>query len=277
MATASGLVSRIASSRVALLRISFTPHSSRPLNAESACASAACSCSSMRRTPSSLSNSVHRRSGTIVVSPSTCSSTSSCARATRASQSRSLRLRRRASSANSERGTRLTSAAKPAASTCSTGRPSTPDSETPCGAPATQYAQTSSSVTARADLLLQAFEPFPQLAVLLLELSVLAAGIELLQRAVALPPVDAHLARAIDRCDQQPQLDRQQLDVQQVDLDVAGDDDPLVEHTLEDVGQVRFRRRPSGQRVRRAGRQAAVRFHAHSSAAWLRWKRRVRR
>src|SRR3954467_7103067 len=58
------------------------------------------------------------------------------------------------------------------------------------------------------------------------------ALLELLARGArpapgGLPPVDAHLARPVDRGDEQPQLDRQQLDVEQVDLDVPGDDDAL--------------------------------------------------
>ena len=56
---------------------------------------------------------------------------------------------------------------------------------------------------------------------------------------VCLPPVDPHLLGALNRRDQEPDLDRDQLDVEQVDLDVAGDDDALVEHALEDVGEVR--------------------------------------
>src|SRR5205085_5898553 len=55
------------------------------------------------------------------------------------------------------------------------------------------------------------------------------------ERRVRLPPVDPHLLGAVDGGDEQTQLDRQQLDVEQVDLDVARDDDALVEHTLEDV------------------------------------------
>src|SRR3954470_2644068 len=57
------------------------------------------------------------------------------------------------------------------------------------------------------------------------------------ERGVGLPPVDPDLLRLVDRGDDQPQLDRQQLDVEQVDLDVAGDHDPLVEDAFEDVGE----------------------------------------
>ena len=78
-----------------------------------------------------------------------------------------------------------------------------------------------------------------QLTVLLLKgPPVHIAALDALERRVALPPVDAHLPRALHRGDQQAQLDRDELDVQKVDLDIAGDDDPLVEHALEDVGEV---------------------------------------
>ena len=55
---------------------------------------------------------------------------------------------------------------------------------------------------------------------------------------VVTPPVDAHLLGLVDRHDEQPDPDGQQLDVEEVHLDVAGDDDALVEDPLEDVGQV---------------------------------------
>lgn len=53
-----------------------------------------------------------------------------------------------------------------------------------------------------------------------------------------LPPVDAHLLGLVHGGDQQPELDRQQLDVQQVDLDITCDDDALVQDTFENVGQI---------------------------------------
>jgi hypothetical protein len=46
------------------------------------------------------------------------------------------------------------------------------------------------------------------------------------------------MARVVDRCDQQPNFDREQFDLEQVHADVPGDDDALVTHPLEDVGQV---------------------------------------
>src|SRR3954463_5994156 len=113
---------------------------------------------------------------------------------------------------------------------------------------------------------LETLEALAQLLVLLLELLGARA-----QRRIALPPVDAHLPRALDRRDEQAQLDGQQLDVEQVDLDVAGDDDPLVEHALEDVGQVR---RALGRAVQRADRgwpAEELVGHQDSSSGWPRW------
>jgi hypothetical protein len=42
----------------------------------------------------------------------------------------------------------------------------------------------------------------------------------------------------VDRCDQQPNFDREQFDFEQVHAEVPGDDDALVAHPLQDVGQV---------------------------------------
>src|SRR5438093_10662040 len=56
---------------------------------------------------------------------------------------------------------------------------------------------------------------------------------------VVAPPVEPNFLRLIDRAHQQANLDGQQLDVGQRDLDVARDDEPLVEHAIENVDQVR--------------------------------------
>src|SRR5207248_7592619 len=56
------------------------------------------------------------------------------------------------------------------------------------------------------------------------------------QRRVAAPPVDAELLRLVGGGDEKPKLDREQLDVEQVDRDVAGHHDPLVQHALQHVG-----------------------------------------
>jgi len=55
---------------------------------------------------------------------------------------------------------------------------------------------------------------------------------------ISLPPVDADFARRVERCDHQAQVDGEQLDVEQVDLDVARDHQPLVEHPFQDVPKV---------------------------------------
>src|SRR4051812_27657219 len=56
------------------------------------------------------------------------------------------------------------------------------------------------------------------------------------ERVVA-PPVQAHLAGGLGGGDEQAQLEREQFDVEHVHHDVARDDDALVEHPLEHVGQ----------------------------------------
>jgi hypothetical protein len=52
------------------------------------------------------------------------------------------------------------------------------------------------------------------------------------------PPVQTQLARLVDRADHQAQLDRQQLDLDQLDRYVAGDDHTFVEDALEQIGEV---------------------------------------
>src|SRR5262249_7961585 len=48
------------------------------------------------------------------------------------------------------------------------------------------------------------------------------------QPRVVLPPVDADLTGGVEGGDDEPELDREELDIQQVDLDVARDHDPFV-------------------------------------------------
>src|SRR5262249_14246685 len=57
------------------------------------------------------------------------------------------------------------------------------------------------------------------------------------QARVAPPPVQADLFRFVDRADEQADLDGQQLDVGEIDLDVACDDESLVEDPVEDVDE----------------------------------------
>src|SRR5438093_9468266 len=54
---------------------------------------------------------------------------------------------------------------------------------------------------------------------------------------VELPPVQADLFGLVDRTDQQPNPNRQQLDFGQRNLDVPGNDETLVEDSVEDVDQ----------------------------------------
>ena len=51
------------------------------------------------------------------------------------------------------------------------------------------------------------------------------------------PPVDADLASLVHGGDQEPDLNRQQFDVDEFDFDVADNDEPLVENPFEHVGQ----------------------------------------
>src|SRR3954447_22749773 len=86
------------------------------------------------------------------------------------------------------------------------------------------------------------------------------------EERIAFPPVDPHLLRLVGGGDEQAEPDGEQLDVEQADLDVAGDHDALVEHPLEHVGELR-RRRP-------AACPSRIRALAHDpdpSSASLRW------
>lgn len=57
------------------------------------------------------------------------------------------------------------------------------------------------------------------------------------QAWVVLPPVHPDLLGLIDGAHEQTNLDREQLNVGEVDLDVAGNDQPFVEHPVEDLDQ----------------------------------------
>ena len=54
---------------------------------------------------------------------------------------------------------------------------------------------------------------------------------------VEFPPVEADLLRLVDRADQQPDPNREQLDFRQRHLDVAGDDEAFVENAVENVDE----------------------------------------
>src|SRR5712691_8395522 len=54
---------------------------------------------------------------------------------------------------------------------------------------------------------------------------------------VVLPPVEPNLFSLVDRTDQQANANRKELDFSERHLDVARDDETLVEHTIENVDQ----------------------------------------
>ena len=51
------------------------------------------------------------------------------------------------------------------------------------------------------------------------------------------PPVETDLLCLVDRADEQANVDGEELDVGEIDLDVAGDDESFVQHAVEDVDQ----------------------------------------
>src|SRR5262245_25124516 len=53
------------------------------------------------------------------------------------------------------------------------------------------------------------------------------------QMVIQLPPVQANLLRLVNGANQQTNRDRQELDFCQRHLDIARDDEPLVEHAIE--------------------------------------------
>jgi hypothetical protein len=57
------------------------------------------------------------------------------------------------------------------------------------------------------------------------------------QTGVGLPPIQSDLLGFVDRADEKPDLNGEELDIGEVDLDVADNDEPFVEHTIEDVDQ----------------------------------------
>ena len=63
------------------------------------------------------------------------------------------------------------------------------------------------------------------------------------QTWISAPPVEADLLRLVDGANQKTNLNRKELDVGKIDLDVADDDETLFEHTVEDVNQAVAARR----------------------------------
>src|SRR4051812_23693465 len=79
---------------------------------------------------------------------------------------------------------------------------------------------------------LQRADPLAELPVLLRQLTAARA-----QARIVLPPVDTDLPRLVHGRYEQPDLDGEQFDVEEVHADVARDHDALVEDPLEDVGE----------------------------------------
>jgi hypothetical protein len=60
---------------------------------------------------------------------------------------------------------------------------------------------------------------------------------------ICLPPVQSDLLGLIDRADEKTYLDGEELNVGEIDLDVAYDNEALVEHAVQDVNQTIAARR----------------------------------
>ena len=55
--------------------------------------------------------------------------------------------------------------------------------------------------------------------------------------AVAFPPIETDRLGLVDRADDQPDADRQELDFGERDFDVSRDDEPLVQDAVENIDQ----------------------------------------
>ena len=54
---------------------------------------------------------------------------------------------------------------------------------------------------------------------------------------IVTPPVHSDLLGLIDGADEKSNLDCEELDVGEIDLDIADDDEALVEHAIQNVDQ----------------------------------------
>src|SRR5436190_8029417 len=54
---------------------------------------------------------------------------------------------------------------------------------------------------------------------------------------IVFPPVESDLLRLVDRTNQQPDADRQELDFRERDFDIARNHEPLVEHPIENIDE----------------------------------------
>ena len=57
------------------------------------------------------------------------------------------------------------------------------------------------------------------------------------QARIRFPPVESDLLGLVDRANEKSHLDGEELDVGEVDLDVADHDEALVEHAIENVDE----------------------------------------
>ena len=55
---------------------------------------------------------------------------------------------------------------------------------------------------------------------------------------VIFPPVNAHFLGLVNRGDQQADFDGQQVNIGDLNADIAGNHNALVEHPLQDIGQI---------------------------------------
>jgi len=64
---------------------------------------------------------------------------------------------------------------------------------------------------------------------------------------IVLPPVEADLLGLVNRTDQQPNANREELDFRERHFDVAGDDEPFVQDPVEHIDQSRRSSLPLSQ------------------------------
>jgi hypothetical protein len=57
------------------------------------------------------------------------------------------------------------------------------------------------------------------------------------QSGIGPPPIHSYLLCLVDRADEEANLNREELYVGEIDLDVADHDEALVEHAIEDVDE----------------------------------------
>src|ERR1051326_7772082 len=58
------------------------------------------------------------------------------------------------------------------------------------------------------------------------------------ERIVA-PPINPDLTRFVDRSDQEPNVDREQLHLKELDPDVTGNDNAFIENPSQHIGKIR--------------------------------------